>query len=344
MARALIAVLALLLAACGAADDPREAFLDSRTPPDLAGRFFPPEGWAWGLIQANDDPPQRYGVASPPVTPRADVLIVPGYGESAEAWFETARDLMARGATVWVLDRAGQGGSARFSAPRDVVDAPSFAPDVAAIRAMRFAVVRRPGDRPLILLASGDGAVPALRAIEGGLPVEGLILSSPRLGGDALAFNALERFARRVGLGRLPAPGRRAWRRDQPDDLALGLTHDPWRGRIRRSWQTANPDLRVSGQSLAWKAGYAEAARRSLRDAAQVKTPVLMLLAERPDRNARAFCARLAACELRVIPHARPALHLEADAWRRRWLDAIAARLQAQASLPPVKPGLGQHR
>jgi len=38
-----------LLAACGA-HDPRAAFVDAQPPPALAERFYPPEGWAWGLI------------------------------------------------------------------------------------------------------------------------------------------------------------------------------------------------------------------------------------------------------------------------------------------------------
>jgi lysophospholipase len=99
MARALLAALALLLAACGRVDDARAPFLESRTPPSLAGRFYPPEGWAWGLVKPGAYPEQRYGVGSPPVVPRADVLIVPGFGESAETWFETAGDLIARGTT-----------------------------------------------------------------------------------------------------------------------------------------------------------------------------------------------------------------------------------------------------
>src|SRR5215472_13314829 len=63
---ALAATLWLGLAWLGlAAHDSREPFVESRVPPDLAERFYPPEGWAWGLVQLGDGPALRYGVAAP---------------------------------------------------------------------------------------------------------------------------------------------------------------------------------------------------------------------------------------------------------------------------------------
>ncbi len=107
----------------------------------MAERFYPPENWAWGLIEVGDAPAQRYGVAAPAVTARADVLILPDAGETAETWFETARDLTASGYAVWVLEGcAGQGGSGPASAAaatsasrREELRAPTTSP---AVRAM----------------------------------------------------------------------------------------------------------------------------------------------------------------------------------------------------------------
>ena len=334
MARALLAALAFLLAACGRAPEARAPFLESRTPPGLAGRFYPPEGWAWGLVRTGDFPAQRYGVGSPPVVPRAEILIVPGYGESAETWFETANDLIARGATVWILDRAGQGGSERFAAPRDVVHAPSFAPDAAAIRAVRDVVIRGRPERPFLILASADGAVAAMRALETGLAADGLILSAPRLAPPAPAA-PLQALALRVGLGHLPAPGRRRWTRNGPDGVALGLTHDRMRGGVTDAWRLANPDLRVSGPSLAWVAGYAAASRAAARDAPALRTPVLVLLPDGGQGPLQALCRRLPRCEGRTIAGARPALHLEQDSARKVWLEAVAGRVRSLSPLGP---------
>ncbi|HWU13389.1 MAG TPA: alpha/beta hydrolase, partial [Caulobacter sp.] len=126
---ALALLLALPLAACGD-EDVRAPFADSRTPPSLDVRFQPPAGWAWGYVKVGDDLVQRYGVSAPQGSLRGQILILPAYGESAEAWFETARDLNDRDYVVWILERQGQGGSERATPWRDLGHAASFAPDV----------------------------------------------------------------------------------------------------------------------------------------------------------------------------------------------------------------------
>ena len=49
-------MLALLLSACRI-DDAREPFTDSQIPPGLEERFYPPEGWTWGLVKAGAETP-----------------------------------------------------------------------------------------------------------------------------------------------------------------------------------------------------------------------------------------------------------------------------------------------
>lgn len=320
MRAAVPALLLLLLAACsrGGATDP---FIESRTPPSMATRFLPPEGWAWGLLQVGDRPAQRYGVASPPRVPQAAVIILPGYGETAETWFETARQLVARGYTVWVLDRAGQGGSGRYTLPRDLGFVPSFAPDVAGLRAFVRTVVRPTTDLPVIVLAHADASIVALQAASAGLSVDGLIASSPPLLSRESSSSAVTRL-----FGRLPRPGWRAWSRDRPDDYASGQTHDPWRGGLTHRWMTANPDLRLTGQSLGWAAAYAEAKHASLSAAPSLSTPVVMIVAG--DR--RAACGALKRCRAFNISGARPALHLESDRWRDAWLSAVGGFIERQ--------------
>ena len=312
----LLAALVISLAACSR-DSGREPFAESRTPASLAPRFFAPEGWAWGYVGVGDKPVQRYGVASTRRVPVAHVVIVPGYGETAEAWFETATDLIARGYTVWILDRAGQGGSERYVTPRDLGHAPTFDPDVAALRELVRVVVRPDPDTPLVLLTPADGAVVALLAVRSGLKVDGVIASSPRL--------AEPPPARLLGAVRRPdAPpaGWKNWSRETPDDLAAGRTHDTWRGQVGQAWMIANPDLRLGGPSLGWTKGY-EAASRMLESAApQVRSPVLML---NPDASASALCGALPACSELAFPGAGTSLHLEVDTWREPWLAAVGS-------------------
>jgi lysophospholipase len=323
MARARFAVLLFLwLAACDR-EGATGPFAESRTPPDLGPRFFAPEGWAWGYVQVGDKPPQRYGVASTWRAPRANIVILPGYGESAETWFETVRSLTRQGYTVWVLDRAGQGGSGRYALPRDLGYAPSFEPDAAALTSLVRVVIRPQPGTPLIVIGSADGAVVALRAAERGLRTDGLVLSSPKLA--PAAAEPLKGLAARIpGLDRLPDRGWRSWSRGDPDDRARGLTHDPWRGGVTKAWQTANPDLRMSGQSLAWRRAFAGASSEALKGAARVAAPVVMVTAGAPEPRLTALCQAMADCRAVPIAGARRALHLEADPWRDPWLATLS--------------------
>ncbi len=344
MRRRLLSVaLALTVSACGDGAS-RAPFADTRTPPALGTRFYPPQGWAWGFVRSGEGLTQRYGVASPPVAPKAVILILTGYGESAEKWFETADDLVDKGFTVWVLERQGQGGSERATPWRDLGHADSFDPDVAVVRALVNGVIRPKGDIPLVVVGHSEGGLIGLRAMEDGLHADGLVLSSPALGLVTLPRSRAEfaRFTpvmRTLRLGWIKTPDQPGWRREGPDGFQLGLTHDGERGRVQDAWMLANPDLRMGGRSLGWYAAFFDTSDAAARDARKVEAPVLMLDAGR-DRVVTAgpqtrLCAAMSGCQETRYPNAGHDLHMESDAVRQPWLDAIVdftrARIAAKA-------------
>lgn len=332
----LLAALLLAFAACSR-DGALGPFAESQVPPALTPRFYPPEGWAWGFIGIGDKPVQRYGVGSTRRVPSATVVVVPGYGETAEMWFETASDLIDSGYTVWVLDRAGQGGSGRYVAPRDLGHVPSFDPDVAALREFVRVVVRPAPDTPLVLLTHADGVVVALSAVRAGLKADGVIASSPQLA----KADPGRRLLGTVRRSDAPPPGWKPWSRSTPDDHAAGATHDPWRGQVGQAWRIANPDLRMAGPSLGWTKAYEAASRLTETGAPQTRTHVLML---NPAKGANELCQRLPQCRVEPIPEARAALHLEADRWRTPWLKAITAFVETrpgsggESAISPAQP------
>lgn len=308
--RACLALAVLLLATgCQPAEE-APTFAESRTPPDLAARFFPPEGWAWGQVQVGSNPPQRYGVGSTWRAPRAIIVVLPDTGECAEAWFETAGDLIRRSYTVWVLDRAAECGSGRISAPRDKVHVKSFDPDVAAVKALLRVVIRPKGDVPVIVLGQGQGALMALRAAETGLAIDGLILSSP--------------------ANQTPKPWR-AWSRETPDAYQSGRTHDPWRGRVTQSWMIANPDLRGAGPSSEWLEQAAAFRKKVRADAKRLSTATLILTAGPATEDDLDLCGWIGACAIAPIMGAKDALSLEADTWRTPWLEAVVRFIAGKA-------------
>ena len=334
----------LAVSACGDGAS-RAPFGDSRTPPSLSARFYPPQGWSWGFVRSGEGLVQRYGVSAPPVAPRANLLILTGYGETAEKWFETVSALNAAGFTVWVLERQGQGGSERATPWRDLGHADSFDPDVEAVRALRQGVIRPRDDIPFVVLGHSEGGLIALRAAQQGLAMDGLVLSSPAFGLTALPrprseFAKFTPAMRTLRLGWIRTPDQGGWKRESPDGVQLGQTHDPARGRVQAAWMLANPDLRMGGRSLGWFAAFFDASEAAARDAGRVTAPTLMLDAGQ-DKAVTAtpqakICGAMPVCQETRYPNAGHDLHMESDAVRQPWLAAIIdfTRARAAAKVP----------
>ena len=271
--RGLVFALVLLLAACGARDD-SAPFTDSRLPPALGVADFPPAGWAWGLIQtAKDAPAQRYGVAAAATAPRAQVLVLPGYGDFAETHYRQLRAFVGQYYISWALDGAGQGGSGREVGPRDLGHVDSFEPDVDAVGAMVRQTIRPSPDAPLVLVAEGTAAPVALRALQGdSQSVSGIVLVRPSLTEPTAVDPRLTIWAARLHLGFIREPGGSGWTHDaSAPDIATD------RGR-RLAWQAANPDLRMGDPSLGWLAAFDDLTS-AVRAAgwSRVTVPVLIL-------------------------------------------------------------------
>jgi len=238
------------------------------------------------------------------------VIILPDTGECAEAWFETASDLTRRSYSVWVLDRASECGSGRTAKPGDRVHVKSFDPDLAAVKALLRIVVRPNGETPVILLGQGHGAILALRSVQNGLNVDGLVLSSPSAP---------------------PPKPWRTWTRDGPDAFQAGKTHDPWRGHVTHAWMTANPDLRGSGVSRDWLEQAKSLEDKARRSASGLGKTTLILSSGPAAPEDLDLCGAIGTCSLVPIPGARPALSLEADTWRGPWLEALGTFIAAKS-------------
>ena len=288
----------LLLAACGAGDA-GAPFVDSRPPPALSQADWPPIGWAWGLIQTDANaPPQRYGVAAAATMPRAQVLVLPGYGDFAETHFRQLKAFVGQFYVSWALDGAGQGGSGRSAGPRDLGHVDSFDPDVSAIPALIQGAIRPAPGAPLVLIAEGTAAPVALRALQRDpAGISGVILVRPIFRYPATIDQNASDWAARLRLGFVRAPGGFGWTHDAK---AIDTSTD--RGR-RQAWQAANPDLRMGDPSLGWLAAFADlVSQEKAAGWRQVSTPVL-ILSDHGTANADAapICRALPHCLLEPV-------------------------------------------
>jgi alpha-beta hydrolase superfamily lysophospholipase len=293
-----LVVLTLALAGCGRREAATEDLFDTRTPPALGPRFYMPEGWAWGWIEPPKAERVRYGVVSPPGRPRGHLVLMAGADESAEVYFETARDLVAQGWTIWVVDPAGT--------------------PVAGATALRHLIdnVARPkADERLVVAATDASALSALLAAEDNpRRIDGLALWAPRLH-EPLAALAAERI--RSGLGGMPADGERAWTR--PDyDISTRAT-------LPEAWRTANPDLRPRKRPWRWFDAQARAIAAGTRSDRLERLDVPVLVLDTAESPARELCDALPRCRFLALEPGRRPPHLSPDPQRNPWLQGLAA-------------------
>lgn len=99
--------------------------------PPLEPRFLPPESWRAGWLTNPRGQKIRYGHVAATGPARGTAVILPGLSEFCEKYFETMRDLQARGLNVYVIDWRGQGLSDRHLENTQRRHSDSFDNDIA---------------------------------------------------------------------------------------------------------------------------------------------------------------------------------------------------------------------
>ncbi len=226
---------------------PGKAFLDSRIPSGLSPQYFPPLGFVWGAYRSGSLPEARYGVASPPINPKAQVLILADADYPAEVYFELTRQLLNAGYGVWLLEAPGQGGSGRYLLQSDAITT-GGAHD-AQIVAAGFAkdIIHPTADKPLFIIGTGYSAITAL-SLSGVLSdkaYSGFVGFAPYLGGPI-------------------DPGKVWHSTDVPKTYWGGLA---------QAWQSSNPDLRLRMKSEVWQ----KQTLKAYTDVSALHVPVVSL-------------------------------------------------------------------
>jgi lysophospholipase len=302
--------------------------------PALPERFLEPPGFAWGEFVTPDGARLRWGSLAAEGSWRADCVLVGGFTECIEKYFETIRDLAARGLSVWTFDWRGQGGSERPPMAPSRPRARIYDRDAADLAAFCDSVVPRRGKRVLIAHSMG-GAMAMLALAERPDLFDAAVLSAPMLG---VAAGATPSWVARTvvawmtltGLGSWFVPGGGPWRYDPGLVPATSrLSNCPTRCRVLQEWFAVRSDLIVDGATYGWADAAFRVTYRMAEAAflARIKTPILIGSAgvERfVDPAAHRFAAsRLPHATLVDLPHSKHEPFLECDSVRDRWLAAI---------------------
>ncbi len=274
---------------------------------------------------------------------RGSVMLCNGRTEFLEKYFETARELQARGFAIVSLDWRGQGLSDRLSTNPlkghlENLDDPvqDLADAIARLGA------RLP--RPHLVLAHSMGGGIALRGLQTRRIVADAALFCAPMWGIAGMTDFSRKFARlmtSIGSGGLFAPGvPRRWKKE--NFKKNSVTHDKERFARAQALILSEPRLALAGVTLGWVTAALDAIDGFQRPSAlaHLKIPIVVLSAgeeEIVDNDSHQAVSRLLPNARAVmIEGAKHEILMETDDLRARFwaefdqlADAVAPRLAA---------------
>jgi lysophospholipase len=295
-----------------------------------------PDDVVTGTVKTRDGVSLRFARWAPPPGRKGTVCLFPGRAEFIEKYFETVRDLRARGFAVAALDWRGQGMSDRALRNRRKGYVRSFAQYQIDLETFVNEVVLPDCPPPVFALAHSMGAVVLLRAAHAGHRwFDRMVLLSPMIALPGVRRSILSRMTvrtlRMLGLGGMYVPGGDASVMMQRPFTGNFLTSDPVRYARNVAVLEAEPKLAIGWPTVAWT----DAAFRTMNELAdpsypgRIRQPILIIAAGQ-DRVVSTpaiddFAVRLRAGSHLIVPGARHELLMEQDRFRAQVLAAFDA-------------------
>ncbi len=315
-------------------------------------RFRAPDGWQFADFAADDGVRLRYGHAAPPGGGSNVCVILPGFAEFSEKYFETIRDMLARDIEVFILDWRGQGGSERLLEDSNKAHATDFGQQVGDLDKFMTEIVEPAvNGRPVFGQAHSFGGHCLIRFLqEHPGRFDFAAMTAPMLdigltGWQRVLARPLARMAVRLGLGGRYIPGAGPWEPSDKRGTADSIhSHDPVRDGLETAWYSHRPDLRIGGMTYGWL----DSAFRSIDLINQenrlkgIETPVMIAMPgneQLVSKEAQERAARLMPnAKLHRVPGAKHELWIEADRFRKGWLDVFTEFVSTTAET--VRNGL----
>jgi lysophospholipase len=302
-----------------------------------------PEGVVTGMLKTRDGVSIRFARWEPPPGRKGTVCLFPGRAEFIEKYFETVRDLRARGFAVAMIDWRGQGGSQRLLRNARKGYVRRFSDYDIDLATFVHDVVLPDCPPPVFALAHSMGATVLIRAAHQGQRwFDRMVLLAPLIGLPGLRRSLPTRLAvrtlRLMGLGGLYVPGGDASVMQQRPFIGNLLTSDPVRYARNVGVLEAQPALAIGWPTVAW----ADSTFRMIGELSQPGYPAkirqpLLIVAAGQDQIVSTpaideFAARLRAGSHLIVSGARHELLMEQDRFRGQVLAAFDAFVPGTAT------------
>ena len=295
-----------------------------------------PDGVTTGMLKTPDGVDIRFARWDPPPGRKGTICLFQGRAECIEKYFETVRDLRARGFAVATIDWRGQGGSGRKLSDPFKGHVKSFSEYETDLETFVREIVLPDCPAPHFALGHSMGASVLLRvAYKGRRWFDRMILSTPLLGLSPGRFprytGPVVKLLRLFGRGSAYVPGGSAHVMALDPFVGNPVTSDPVRYARTVAILEAQPSLGLGSPTNAWTAAAFDAmdAFANPRYALEIRQPIVIVAAGRDDIVStpvtEEFGLRLRAGSHLVVAGAKHEILMEQDHYRAQFFAAMDA-------------------
>jgi lysophospholipase len=296
-----------------------------------------PEDYVTGVLKTPDGVSLRFARWQPPAGRRGTVCIFQGRSEWIEKYFETVRDLRARGFAVATLDWRGQGLSERALSDRRKGYVRDFSEYDTDLETFMREIVLPDCPPPIFAIGHSTGATVLIRAAyRGHRWFDRMVLTAPlialggvdySMGTGAIVVRALDL----AGFGSMYVPKSDLSVIESRPFVGNILTSDPVRYARNAAVLEAEPALALGAPTVAWTDAAFRAMRR-LRERsypARIRQPILIIAGGNDGVVSNAaieeFASLLRAGSHLVVVGAQHELLMEQDRFRSQFWAAFDA-------------------
>ena len=312
------------------------------------GSFKEPDGFQWGNFKNPKGADIRYGHAKPEGEPKGRMVILGGFRESSEKYFEVANEMLAKGFEVWLMDWRGQGGSERYIKGSVKGHHEGYDEQIETLHEFTQNVMPK-SDKPLLMVGHSMGAHIGMRYLKEHDGVfDSAILSSPMIdivtaGLPKPLARQMAKFAKAGHYLEKYIPGGTDCEGREPFE-GNKKTSDPVRFEAANDVFDNNPAVKVGDATYGWVYNtFASIDVLNDEDYLKaIKTPILMEVSDNDKIVERSAQDRA----LKFLPNARKveitgAMHeiwMEQDKYRNQWVQKVDEFLDERLKLAGPSP------